>query len=1032
LFPLFKEVINKMKPIKHCFIIVPFLCLFFAVTAFSHDTDLYMASGEGVEPNILIIFDNSGSMNDSVQAYSYDPSTTYPSLVVPQEKRDAVYYRGVMGGWSLFKNSINDVPCTSARTTLTNQGHYEGPTDSGCGIQYRVLRTGNYRNYLASVGGSESLPKLTIAKRVISDFLDTFNGVRVGVMVFNRAVDINGVSESEGGRLQSSIKSLTPDTRTHLKKDVNDIVAETWTPLAETLYEAGLYFKGGPSTFNPGVVYTSPIEYPCQKNYVIIITDGDSTRDRNPVLASAIGDQDRDGREPGGANEARYIVDGQDQLGTDYLDDVARYLYNSDLSSSLEGQQNIVTYTIGFAVQSQHNLLERTATQGHGKYYYCNDALGLADVFQNIIGDILSNSSSFVAPIVPVSRMERTTAGDKIYLALFRPVRDGTWYGNIKKFGVAQGDNPLTGIHTGDVIDANGMVAVDSRGQFLSTARSFWSSNMDGGEVEQGGVGEILINRSSARNVYTYLGVNADLTHSSNAFTVSNTAITPPVLGLSSNDTSGRGKLINFVHGYDAYDDNNNGNTNDKRDWILGSFLHSRPLIVHYGQTRSVIFAGSNDGMLHAFDDTTGEELWGFIPPNLLTKLQALHADVIESFVDGSPKVYISQDFNGRINKAILMFGERRGGDHYYALDITDPLTPKYLWKISPDLPGYAELGQTWASPIVGKITSSTGDRWVAFIGGGYDENQDNDNPQPDSKGRAVFVVDVLTGSLVWRYSYAENSTMTHSIPSDMARVGTNGDGRVDRLYVGDMKGQLWRFDIGDPEPANWKGRMIFQSGDKSKIFCPPDVTLESNDGGYEMLFFGTGDREHPKESVIGNGFYAVKDKNIPSVLTRDNLVDVTDDQLQTTTDKTKINSILNQLKTKNGWYITLTANPGEKVLSSPVVFARAIYFTTFAPSVGNETDPCFVGEGTARVYVLQSDTGNALFNLNLANDVGGKMVLTAGDRSKVIGTAIPSSVVITFIGDKSVGYIGVGGGIFTPQLSSVRNLIPIQWQIAF
>ena len=790
--------------------------------------------------------------------------------------------------------------------------------------------------------------------------------------------------------------------------------------------------KGGPSYFNPGVVYTSPIEYPCQRNYVIIITDGDSTRDRNPILASAIGDQDQDGREPGGANEARYIVDGQDQLGTDYLDDVARYLYNSDLSSSLEGQQNVITYTIGFAVQSQHNLLERTATQGHGRYYYCNDALGLADVFQNVIGDILANSSSFVAPIVPVSRMERTTAGDKIYLALFRPVKDGMWYGNIKKFGVAQADNPLTGIHTGDVIDANGAVAVDSRGQFLSTARSFWASKMDGGEVEQGGVGEILMNRSSARNIYTYLGVNADLPHSSNAFTLANTAITPTALGLSSNDTSGRGKLINFVHGYDAYDDNNNGSTDDKRDWILGSFLHSRPLIVHYGQTRSVIYAGSNDGMLHAFDDSTGEELWGFIPPNLLTKLQALHADVIESFVDGSPKVFVSQDFNGQINKVILMFGQRRGGNHYYALDVTDPLAPKYLWKISPDVPGYAEMGQTWASPIIGKVASSTGERWVAFLGGGYDENQDNDNPQADSKGRAIFVVDVLTGSLVWRYSYAENPAMTHSIPSDVAKVDVNGDGRVDRLYVGDMKGQLWRIDVGDPYPANWGGRILFQTGDKGKIFCPPDVTLESNDGSYEMIFFGTGDREHPKDSVVGNAFYAIKDKNGPSVLTKSNLFDVTDDQLQTTTDKATRTSILSQLKSKSGWYITLSGNPGEKVLSSPVVFARAIYFTTFAPSVGNQADPCFVGEGTARVYVIRYDTGNALFNLNLANDLSGKVVLAASDRSRVIGTAIPSSVVITFIGDKSVGYIGVGGGIYTPQLTYVRNLIPIQWQIAF
>ena len=307
------------------------------------------------------------------------------------------------------------------------QGHYEeGTLIPVAQATSKTLRTGNYRNYLASIGGDETLPKLTIAKKVITDFLNTVHGVRVGVMVFN---------SDEGGHIQSTIESLTGVTRTQLIHDINGIEGETYTPLAETLYEAGLYFKGGSSYFNSGVVYTSPIQYHCQNNFVVIITDGEPTKDRNSILGTVVGDRNGDGREPGGAHEVPY-----ESNGSDYLDDVAKYLYDTDLSSSLEGQQNIITYTIGFTISS--DLLERTAAEGHGRYYYSNNAQSLSNAFQNVINDILTKTSSFVAPIVPVSRMERTTAGDKIYLALFKPKQNESWSGNIKKFSVAQENDP--------------------------------------------------------------------------------------------------------------------------------------------------------------------------------------------------------------------------------------------------------------------------------------------------------------------------------------------------------------------------------------------------------------------------------------------------------------------------------------------------------------------------------------------------------------------------------------------------------------
>jgi type IV pilus assembly protein PilY1 len=1025
-----------MKSKKILFVLLTPLCLLLAVTSFAHDIDLYMASGQGVEANLLIMFDNSGSMNDQIQVFYYDPATTYDPLVVSQARRDAVYYRVYGGGWNLFANSIANVACPSARTALTNNGHYEGNTNSSCSRTNQTLRTGNYRNYLASIGGSEYATKLSIAKRVINDFLDTMNGVRIGVMVFNRAVTINGVSDSEGGRLQSSIKSLNTTTRSQLKTDINNITAETWTPLAETLYEAGLYFKGGSSYFNSGVVYTSPIQFHCQRNYVIIITDGDSTRDRNSILGSVIKDQDGDGREPGGTNEVHYTVDGEDMLGTDYLDDVAKYLYDIDLRSDLEEQQNIITYTIGFTVQSQHNLLERAAAKGHGRYFFSDNAQQLADAFQDIVNEILEKSSSFVAPLVPVSRMERTSAGDKIYIALFQPNNDGMWSGNIKKFGVAQENNTLANIFLGDIVDANGAAALDQDGQILATAKSFWTTiSMDGGDVEKGGVGDVLRNRSSSRNIYTYLGSNVDLTNSSNAFAEAN--IAPDLVGLGT-DTTARDNLVRFVHGYDAYDDNGNGNTTEKRDWILGSFLHSRPLLIHY-ETRSVIFAGSNDGMLHAFDDSNGSELWAFIPPNLLNKLQALHADVIESFVDGSPKAYFSYDSNGQITKAILIFGQRRGGNHYYALDITDPLVPKYLWKINPDMPDYAELGQTWSSPMIGKIAYLTGEKWVAFIGGGYDENQDNDPVTvPDSKGRAVYVVDVLDGSLLWHYSYGEDPLMAYSIPSDIQRVDTNGDGKIDRLYVGDMGGRIWRFDIKDSDPTLWTVKIIFNSnagGEKRKIFYPPDVTLEKDSGDYEMLFFGTGDREHPKESTNINRLYSIKDKNPSAPLTETNLVDVTQDLLQdASTSPENKTTILNELGTKSGWFIKLDQNLGEKCLSSPVVYYGVVYYTSFAPNFGSgEGDPCFVGEGTGKLYALRYKSGNAAFNLDGLDTIHN---LTRSDRAATIGTGIPSGVIITFIEGKTVAYVGVGGPggprVPKPKLLSDKTVIPVSWRIVF
>lgn len=989
------------------------------------DIDLYTVTGQQVPPNVLIILDNSSSMLTEDQIPDYNPNPpALPPVYLGTYPPNAAYSKQG-SDWILFTNDINNIICTDAKDKLTIYGIWTGKINDSnynCKGKTVFLQTGNYMNYLAWTSTSKQ-PRLGLAKGTIHSYINTTAGIRFGLMVFN--------ANSQGGRVTAPVSS-DKQTLFNALNDINPNTVVNWTPLAESLYEAMLYFKGGPSHFNPDTIYNSPIQYYCQKNYVIIITDGAPTYDvaddiTSPIL-SQIGDYDGDGKD-----STPY-----DNFGSHYLDDVAKFAHLTDLSSTFNGRQNLNVYTIGFnpsqlAIDS--TLLQSAATKGGGGYFYCHNAQSFKIAFQLIIEEILMKSTSFVAPTVPISQMEKTASGDRMYLSMFKPTEKSFWKGNVKKFGIATVNNSAKGINVGDILDKNGNPAIDpGLNSIYDTAVSYWSTSEDGGEVEKGGIGEILKNMAdlSQRKIYTYLGSNTNLSDPSNMFTASN--VSAATLGLPTDEE--RNKLINYLYGYDAYDENGNGVTNEKRDWILGAIIHSRPLVIHYS-SQSVIFAGANDGMLHAFDDGTGTELWAFIPPDLLPKLQNLTGNTVQFFVDGAPKAYVASD------KVILICGERRGGDHYFALDITDPMSPKWAWEIYPGLADYTEMGQTWSSPLMGKIKYGTTDKWVFFIGGGYDTNQDNlPVTKDDTKGRAIYVVDVLTGALVWKYSVSNNPQMKYSIPSDITRVDVDGNGRTDRLYIGDMGGQIWRFDIGDPSLTRWTGKLIFDSNspppssgvDRRKIFYPPDVSLEKDGGNYELLIFGTGDREHPKSTSVIDRLYTLRDRNLNTVLTESNLVDVTEDLLQSSsTSLSDKEAILNALKNGSGWYIILNQNSGEKCLSPALVFYEISYFSTFTPSSGSVTDPCFVGEGIARLYALSYLSGNAVFNFDLTNDIGGTKTLTRNDRSTVIGTAIPSGAIITIIeGSTATGYIGIGGGIYKAPLKRSKVLIPVYWRQCF
>jgi hypothetical protein len=1078
------------------------------------DTDIYVLTNSQIQihPDALLILDLSGSMNWTpagvtlfVDDSSHCTNHTYDSGY------NGPYYSQSGTGHTY---QCNDIPYSGSRPIYG---------DSTCSDA-----TGFYKT--SSGAHTTDCSRVAIAKRAIKNVLDDDNngtvdtddetslGLRFGFMRFTDCSSSSGDGTNYTAGCNKKINDLNTPYST-IWSSVNSQTASGGTHLAASLNEARIYLNYNKSQDEAK---------DCRQKFIILVTDGADTLACGGNGNENQTDQYKRRRET--VAKAKILADagyrvfvvGFGALMPHWLRHTLNWAayYGGTRSSPTPSSpgnppsfnpdsyiSNPTTYTTcGTSSQTTHHDVE-----GDGDHYYAisgdpgehpltgyaffattPDELSTAiKAIAKYITDLMKVSVSYVAPVVPISQMEKTSAGNRMYLGMFKPSDRSFWKGNIKKFGIANrhykiGDAidfespPITAndtLNVGDIYDSGGRLAIESSLNIIkpgsevdpgSAADSFWSPYPnDGPEVEKGGIGALLLNRdfsSNPRKIYTYLGTNVNLGDVSNSFNFNNigpTGITPTILGLASGDTIGRDQIINFIHGLDAYDwygpcgdpgpdpteDIIDGFTNLKRCWGVGAYIHSRPLILHYGQNQSTIFIGGNDGMLHAFDDTTGEELWAFIPRNLLDKLKNLNGPLIEFFVDGSPKVYLERDGSGNITKAILIFGQRRGGNRYTALDVTDRLNPKFLWEINPSqriyettvypTTDYKELGQTWSTPQIGKIKNGSGEKWVAFIGGGYDTNQDNiPVVNADTKGRGIYVVDLLTGSLIWRYTKDEDSSgMVYSIPSDIAKVDTNGDGKIDRLYVGDMGGRIWRFNIGDAgNTGSWTGTILFNA--QGKIFYPPDVTLENDAGNYELLFFGTGDRENPKGELASiNRLYAVKDKTpYPHTpMGEADLKDVTEDLLQdpNTPDSTKT-TIMNELRSKHGWIIKLDQRPGEKCLSSPVVFYGVAYYTTFAPSVQGQTNICYLGPGSGIFYAVGYKTGNAIFNFDATNDLGGDTTIQRSDRGQVIGPAIPSGAVITITGGNSTGYIGIGGGVYVPEVLKKNILIPINWKMVF
>ena len=642
-------------------------------------------------------------------------------------------------------------------------------------------------------------------------------------------------------------------------------------------------------------------------------------------------------------------------------------------------------------------------------------------------GDILSRTGTFMAPVVPAAK---TISQDKIYMAFFKPGEGNFWEGNVTKFGISA-DN--------QIVDANGGSATLANGVMKSDAVPYWAT------IDWADVTKSNYIHNSNRNIYTYL---TSLTQ----FESTNANLTATILG---NPIRSVADIIEYVRGADVLDEDGDGDVTENRSIITGDILHSKPSIFKYryadGASKTMVYFGANDGMLHAVLDVTessgisstvtshGTEEWAFIPPDQLPRLKEMIEGVEhQSYVDATPKIYC-KDMNGDGvvdsgdgDKVVLVCGERKGGTSYFALDVTDPSYPRYLWRInrnndsalgwSAPTTVIVELGETWSEPQFGVVKTTNEDTTgtpVFFIGGGY--SSDN------SSGKAVIAVDVLTGSVVKKFF----TGMNYSFPSAVLVIDENDNGFVDKVYVGDLGGQMWRFasfvdSIGNPlafpncneNIHSWKGQVFFKTDDNNsrKFFYPPSVTLEK---GFDMVFMGTGDRENACCNNSNNACSFIGPDIIAAVKETHSLTTIVGEtHLVDATEPTATSS---NLSFDKGWYIRLVDDSGnavgEKVLSEGTVFYKTFYITTFTPN----NDPSVPG-GDAKLYALSYLTGAAVLDFDDDSNL---------DRNSLIGEGIPSEPVtlITRTGTKLLISMGsTDPAMGNPSLSAgVKDIDPLK-----
>ncbi|MFC1748857.1 pilus assembly protein [Pseudomonadota bacterium] len=865
-----------------------------------------------------------------------------------------------------------------------------------------------------------------VAKKAIGNVVNATDKKRMGLHVYNDGLITNAISVSSAANKTTLLQNIYG---TDISCDGSGCPG---TPARSALKSVGDLFEGASSP-----IVSAAEGGACQQNFDVVLSDGFW----NGSTPSGIGNADGDGDTSfdGGAYADTYSTT---------LADVAMHYYERDLKTGLSNSvptvanvdtadhQHLVTFSVAFGVsgtldpvttsptdagfnwpdptdvQDDERIddLWHAAYNGRGKFLSAQNPVQLTQGLKDALAAISDRTGSAAAVAFNSSSLN---ANSDVYLALFNST---AWSGDLKSY-------PL---------DPN-------TGAISSTAN--W------------GAASVLNLRDlsvSPRKILTHDGSDGVAFQWANLSVAQKNDLRTNSAGGTDSDAIAQARL-NFIRG----DRSNEGSGNNfrVRSSRLGDIVHSEPVYVgkpglawpdtapfptgtsayslfSSSVTRDgVIYAGGNDGMLHGFKESDGSEVLSYVPASVFSTDSGagLHYLTESSYnhkyyVDLGAVVadaYIKGDALGTAAwRTVLLGGLRGGGRGLFALDVTDPSTfleanaaSLVLWEFTnADDP---DLGYSFSQPTIALMNNG---KWAAILGNGY-------NDDPGGSGEAKLFIVYLEGGLDGSWAATDYVEITTGIGSTADRNGlstplvidSDGDGDADRVYAGDLKGNMWVFDLSDTSDSSWSvaykqgmtPKPLFTALNNQPITSAPYVISHpteaaSGNGLNRLVFFGTGQylAQGDNLDVNGQSFYGVWDRGTKE-LSRTNLVAQTFESgfpadARVITDNSVAYSA-NGASKKYGWYIDLPES-GERVASNAFVRGDIVFFNTMTPS----SDPCTYGGSSWAMSVKALNggrPGSSVFDyngdgyVNTSDKVSdGSISLVAAGKKISVGLAAGSS----------------------------------------
>ena len=686
--------------------------------------------------------------------------------------------------------------------------------------------------------------------------------------------------------------------------------------------------------------------------------------------------------------------------------------YGNLRAKELFTKRDIKTFVVSMSPDGNLNQHKNLAEAG-GTYSDDGDATNdyspvAATHKQKIIDALLefirvsvdNNRSTFTKPVLK----QESESEDFVYQSTFEYVKSHQWQGDLKKYQLVKGvpkDDPVWD-------------AAKKLNQTPAANRNIWTIATDFNVPTSIN----NFNSSNADKLKYLLWENA------------------PVEPTSSDAT----KLINFIRGVDSYNevkaaDQKKNNLLSGERWKLGDIYHSELKVIgvpsatssdsnvnseafyryknayssrlQYGnncggycaQRKQMIYVGANDGLLHAFDAKNGEELWAFLPPMMLTKIRTTisskNSQSVSIYgVDGSP--IIKDIFLNNEWRTILMSGLGMGGRGYFALDVTNPNSPSFLFGFSNDLINkivshwdstghktdlgyagdansefaYSKIGDATSTPQIILMPYQGRQKWVSIFGAGYNGGVNN------TYGASIYIVDLENqGKVLKRIDIPDipGNNIANSIPAPVVAITPDSTSVANykgaMIYFADLEGSLWKLNLTN-QGTLFDLTQIFKAdstfdNDRMESF---QVTASIGSDNKLWLYYGTGNQQkiHRISNNIENRIYGIKDNDFPFFKSINPSPTIS--QLKDTT----LTGAICPTDNDTGWYFKLEKN--ERITGQIAVHKETIFASRYIPNTkelcktgnaslsehsylcGNEKRETGLGQGVATGAVIFKD----------------------------------------------------------------------------